>query len=125
MGGSCGGAGRGGGRGATGSSSSTISGSARVGLPHLWQKRASSGSRAPQVQDSGTPSVWHVILSFAMPAPTLLVIADPTAPFLKPLERVADRVRLIVTNNPATLTEAAPEADAILYAAVKTGLLAE
>ena len=28
--------------------------SSRCGFPHLWQNRASSGNRAPQVQNSGT-----------------------------------------------------------------------
>src|ERR1700683_2778393 len=65
MGGNCGATGGGGAGGASGSSS-TKTGSSRVGLPPLWQKRASSGSFAPQVQYSGTPSVWHVILDFAM-----------------------------------------------------------
>ncbi len=32
----------------------SISGSSRWGLPHLWQKRASSGSLAPHVQNSFT-----------------------------------------------------------------------
>jgi phosphoglycerate dehydrogenase-like enzyme len=123
MGGNCGAGGAGGGGGRAIGSSSTNTGSSRVGLPHLWQKRASSGSRAPQVQDSGTPSVWHVILDFAMSGPILLVIADPSAPFLKPLARISGSVRVIVSDDPAKLGEAAAEADAILYAATKATLL--
>jgi len=123
MGGNCGAAGGGGAGGGARGASSSKTGSSRVGLPHLWQKRASSGSFAPQVQYSGTPSVWHVILDFAMSEPTLLVIADPSAPFLKALERMPDHTRMIVSNDPAKLNEAAPEADAILYAATKAGLL--
>jgi phosphoglycerate dehydrogenase-like enzyme len=56
---------------------------------------------------------------------TLLVIADPSAAFLKPLERVPEHVRTIVTDDPAKLRQAAPEADAILYVATKAGLLTE
>ena len=121
MGGNCGCGGGGGGTGA-GGSSSTKTGSSRVGLPHLWQKRASSGSFAPQVQYSGTPSVWHVILDFAMSGPTLLVIADPSAPFLKSLSRLPEHLRLVVSDDPASLSQAAPDADAILYAASKAGV---
>src|SRR5579862_5499278 len=122
IGGNCGATGGGGAAGERGSSSTRI-GSSRVGLPHLWQKRASSGSFAPQVQYSGTPSVWHVILDFAMSETTLLVIADPSAPFLEPLSHLAQGLRVIITDDPAKLNEAAPEADAILYAASKAGAL--
>ena len=59
-----------------------------------------------------------------MSAPTLLVIAEPSAAFLKPLSRVADQVRTIVTDDAATASQAAPEADAILYAATRAALLA-
>src|SRR5580700_8082438 len=58
-----------------------------------------------------------------MSAPTLLVIADPSAPFLKPLARVPQQLRVIVTADPEKLSQAAPDADAILYAATKAGLL--
>jgi phosphoglycerate dehydrogenase-like enzyme len=61
-----------------------------------------------------------------MSAPTLLVIADPSAPFLEPLARLSDQMRVIVTDDPAKLSQAAPDADAILYAATKAKtLLAE
>src|SRR5580658_2568509 len=110
------GAGTGGGRtGGGGGCSATIR-SSRCGLPHLWQNSASSGSLAPHVQYSGTPSVWHVILIFAMSGSTLLVIADPAAPFLKSLARVPAEVRTIVSNDPERLKQNAPEADAILFA---------
>ncbi|HEY1758047.1 MAG TPA: D-2-hydroxyacid dehydrogenase [Bryobacteraceae bacterium] len=59
-----------------------------------------------------------------MSAPTLLVIADPSAPFLLPLERIAGRVRLIITDDPAAASQTAPDADVILYAATKAALLA-
>ena len=59
-----------------------------------------------------------------MSAPTLLVIADPSAPYLGPLERVSSQVQIIVTDDPEKLREAAPKADAIFYAATKAGLLA-
>jgi phosphoglycerate dehydrogenase-like enzyme len=54
---------------------------------------------------------------------TLLVIADPSAPFLEPLSHLAQGLRVIITDDPAKLNEAAPEADAILYAASKAGAL--
>jgi phosphoglycerate dehydrogenase-like enzyme len=59
-----------------------------------------------------------------MSAPILLVIADPSAPFLLPLERTAGRVRLIITNDADAATRTAPDADVILYAATKAALLA-
>src|SRR5580658_10952511 len=101
--------------GGGGGGSATIR-SSRCGLPHLWQNSASSGSLAPHVQYSGTPSVWHVILIFAMSGSTLLVIADPAAPFLKSLARVPEEVRTMVGNDPERLKQNAPEADAILFA---------
>ena len=88
-----GGGGASGGSGGTTTGSSTNGGSSRCGFPHLWQNKASCGSLAPHVQYSGTPSVWHVILVFAMSGPTLLVIADPSAPFLKSLSRVPADMR--------------------------------
>jgi len=60
-----------------------------------------------------------------MSAPTLLVIADPSAPYLKPLARASEQMHVIVANDPAQLSRAAPDADAILYAATKAALLAE
>ncbi len=71
--------------------------------------------------------MWHVILDFAMSVPsstpTLLVIADPAAPYIKPLEQVAGKVRLIVSNDAGELNRSAPEADAIFYAATNAKLL--
>jgi phosphoglycerate dehydrogenase-like enzyme len=58
-----------------------------------------------------------------MSGPTLLVIADPTAPFLKSLSRVPGDMRTIVAGDPEKLKETAPEADAILFAAGRGGLL--
>lgn len=54
---------------------------------------------------------------------TLLVVADPAAPFLKALSGLAADTRLIVSNNAAELAAAAPEADAILYAFHEAELL--
>jgi phosphoglycerate dehydrogenase-like enzyme len=50
----------------------------------------------------------------AMSAPTVLVIARPTAPHLKVLERLPGDTRIIVSNDPDRLREAAPEADVML-----------
>jgi phosphoglycerate dehydrogenase-like enzyme len=62
-----------------------------------------------------------------MSGSTLLVIADPAAPFLKSLARVPEEVRTIistiVSNDPARLKQIAPEADAILFAEGRGGLL--
>jgi phosphoglycerate dehydrogenase-like enzyme len=58
-----------------------------------------------------------------MSAPTLLVIADPSAPHLKALAPVSNRVRMTVSNDPQELGERAPEADAVLYAAGNAKLL--
>src|SRR5215831_9821754 len=55
---------------------------------------------------------------------TVLVIADPAAPFLKALERTPDEVRLVVSNDPLVLKRAAVDADAILFAHVDSDLLA-
>src|SRR5581483_5257843 len=46
----------------------------------------------------------------------LVVIADPSVPFLAPLFHFPESVRSIVTDDFEKLKEAAPEADAILYA---------
>src|SRR5712692_4645794 len=51
-----------------------------------------------------------------MSSPTVLVIARPSAPHLKVLERLPDDTRIIVTNDPDRLREAAPEADVLLLA---------
>jgi phosphoglycerate dehydrogenase-like enzyme len=58
-----------------------------------------------------------------MSGSTLLVIADPAAPFLKSLAGVPEEVRKIVSNDPARLKQIAPEADAILFAEGRGGLL--
>src|SRR5580692_10683443 len=58
-----------------------------------------------------------------MSGSTLLVIADPSASFLTDLARVPGDVRVIVSDDPAKLNDAAPEADAILYAGGNAGLL--
>ena len=49
-----------------------------------------------------------------MPALTLLVVADPESPYLKPLDRLPKDARLIVTNDPARLRAAAPDADVLV-----------
>lgn len=59
-----------------------------------------------------------------MSAPTLLVIADPSASYLGSLTRVSEQVRTIISDDPEKLREAAPNADAIFYAATKASLLA-
>jgi phosphoglycerate dehydrogenase-like enzyme len=53
----------------------------------------------------------------------LLVIADPSAPYLKALSRLPDHLRVTVSDDPAKLSPAAPDADAILFAATKASLL--
>jgi phosphoglycerate dehydrogenase-like enzyme len=59
-----------------------------------------------------------------MSALTLLVIADPSAPHIKALTQVPSEVRTVISNDPETLSHAAPEADAILYATSNAKLLA-
>jgi phosphoglycerate dehydrogenase-like enzyme len=49
-----------------------------------------------------------------MSAITLLVTADPSAAYLKALERLPSDTRVIASGDPARLAEAAPEADVIL-----------
>src|SRR5580692_3201356 len=49
-----------------------------------------------------------------MSAITLLVTADPTAPYLKALDRLPADTRVIASADPAKLAEAAPEADVML-----------
>jgi len=49
-----------------------------------------------------------------MPAFTLLVTADPTAPYLTALDRLPPETRMIVSNDRQRLRDAAPEADIIL-----------
>jgi phosphoglycerate dehydrogenase-like enzyme len=67
--------------------------------------------------------VCHVILVGAMSGPTILVIADPAAPFLKALEQAPEQVHLIVSNDLERVKEAAPEADALFYAETHPALL--
>jgi phosphoglycerate dehydrogenase-like enzyme len=59
-----------------------------------------------------------------MSGSTLLVIADPAAPFLKSLPALPAQVRTIVSNDAGRLAKCAPEADAVLYAAAQGELLA-
>src|SRR5437870_18341 len=56
---------------------------------------------------------------------TLLVIADPSAPFLDVLSRLPGDVRVVISEDGAELKAAAAEADAILYAYLDAGLLAQ
>ncbi len=65
----------------------------------------------------------HVILVGAMSGPTILVIADPAAPYLKALATIPEHVHLIVSNDLERVTEAAPEADALFYAETHPALL--
>lgn len=58
-----------------------------------------------------------------MSVPTLLVIADPAAPYLESLKRASGKIRMIVSNDPEKLGQTAPEADAILYATTNVALL--
>jgi len=55
---------------------------------------------------------------------TLVVIADPAAPFLKALSRLPQDVGVIVSNDLEELKRSAPQADAILFADVDGNLLA-
>jgi phosphoglycerate dehydrogenase-like enzyme len=58
------------------------------------------------------------------PSPlTLIVIADPTAPFLKALSRLPKEATTIVSNHETELIKHASEADAILYAHHQGSLL--
>lgn len=45
---------------------------------------------------------------------TLLVTADPKAPYLKRLDQLSSEARIVVSDDPATIAEAAPEAGVIL-----------
>src|SRR5579863_760101 len=76
------------------STSSANTGSSRCDLPHLWQKRASGGSFAPQVQTSGTPPVCHVMLRLAMP-PTLT-----TPVTIDEIRAAAQRIKPIARRTP-------------------------
>jgi len=58
-----------------------------------------------------------------MPTFTLLVIADPAAPFISALERLGKDVRVLVSTDPNELQGRAEETDAILYAYHQADLL--
>jgi phosphoglycerate dehydrogenase-like enzyme len=45
---------------------------------------------------------------------TLLVTADPEAPYLKGLDQLSSEARIVVSDDPARIAEVAPEADVIL-----------
>lgn len=51
-----------------------------------------------------------------MSGTTLLVIADPSAPFLQFLSGLLDRVKVVIANDSETLRRKAPEADVLLFA---------
>ena len=55
---------------------------------------------------------------------TLLVIADPTAPFLRPLSRLQQDTQIVLSDDPEKLKSLAPHADAILFAHFDGDLLA-
>jgi phosphoglycerate dehydrogenase-like enzyme len=59
-----------------------------------------------------------------MPSTLLLVIADPTAPFLTPLSKLPQDVRVIISNQFDELERFASDADAILFADFDSDLLA-
>src|SRR5687768_10127953 len=118
--------------GSTGAS--MVSGSAgpisRCGLPHLWQKRASSTRSAPQLQCPATASVsrssargamrksrrgaltW--ILQIQMKPLTLLVVGNPAAPHLRLLDRLPAETRIVAGKEPEIFASAAAEADVLL-----------
>jgi len=54
----------------------------------------------------------------------LLVIADPTAPFLGPLSRLRQDVQVVISDDPEKLKSLAPDADALLFAHFDGDLLA-
>ena len=58
-----------------------------------------------------------------MPVSTLLVIADPAAPFIRHMPGLPEQVRAILSNDSERLKLAAPEADAILFADMKADSL--
>ena len=53
-------------------------------------------------------------MNLLMPSLTLVVIADPAARYLAPLERLPPATRVIVSKDQQRLREAAPEADILL-----------
>jgi phosphoglycerate dehydrogenase-like enzyme len=50
-----------------------------------------------------------------VPAHTVLVTADPAAPYLAPLKRLPPETRVIVSNQREPLFEAAPDADVLVH----------
>ena len=58
-----------------------------------------------------------------MSEPTLLVIADPAAPFLPALSKAGDQAQIVVSHSPDQLKALAPQAGAILYASFQSELL--
>src|SRR5262249_14210566 len=54
---------------------------------------------------------------------TLLVIADPSAPFLTPLSQLPDDVRVLICDQPDELRAKISDADVILYAHTDAALL--
>src|SRR5215510_6156861 len=59
-----------------------------------------------------------------MASPTLLVIADPEAPFLSALSRLPHDTRVVITDDRGKLRQCAPDCDAILFAHIDGDLLA-
>jgi phosphoglycerate dehydrogenase-like enzyme len=55
---------------------------------------------------------------------TLLVIADPAAPFLGPLSRLQHDIQVVLSDDPEKLKSLAPNADALLFAHFDGDLLA-
>src|SRR5262245_64313127 len=55
---------------------------------------------------------------------TMLVIADPAAPFLGPLSRLEQDIQVVLSDDPEKLKNLAPDADAILFAHFDGDLLA-
>jgi phosphoglycerate dehydrogenase-like enzyme len=59
-----------------------------------------------------------------MPSLTLLVIADPSAQFLKPLSRLQQDIQIVLSDDPQKLKSLAPDVDAILFVHFDVDLLA-
>ena len=122
--------------------------SSYCGLPHLWQKRASSGRTAPQVQRCGSTSLvygaCHTVFAKRtqiairsqitkrtqlrpkakmgneprMLKPKVLVICPPDHYALRKLSAIGDSANIFVSNDLADLKRHAPEAEIILYSAL-------
>jgi phosphoglycerate dehydrogenase-like enzyme len=54
---------------------------------------------------------------------TLLVVADPAAPYLTPLAQINQKARMIVTNDRSEVLRVAPEADVLLNGDFRNGEL--